>query len=64
MKRSQETEDVALYVEQRQPTVEEERLFRAFMQNRASTRSRKTLLQQPKTKTTTAQKRARSAVIA
>ncbi len=34
MKHKQEPEDVALYVEQRQPTEEEERLFRAFMQKR------------------------------
>ena len=39
MKNKQEPEDVALYVEQRQPTEEEEDLFRAFMQKRKETQS-------------------------
>ncbi|MCU0426898.1 MAG: hypothetical protein MUF71_14865 [Candidatus Kapabacteria bacterium] len=60
MKHSQETEDVALYVEQRQPTEEEERLFRAFMQNRTSSRSPKMPLQHVQTKTTSAQQRSHS----
>jgi hypothetical protein len=44
-----EKEDVALYVEQRQPTEEEERLFRAFMQKRTSSRAPKMPLPSPKT---------------
>lgn len=59
MKNKQESEDVALYVEQRQPTEEEEQLFRAFMQKRKGTQSdvKKTL------KSGIDKKRSRSVVV-
>jgi hypothetical protein len=59
MKHKQESEDVALYVEQRQPTEEEERLFRAFMQKRKGTPSGVKKV----SKSDVMKKRTRSAVV-
>jgi hypothetical protein len=59
MKRKHELEDVTLYVEQRQPTEEEERLFRAFMQKRKATQSKTKKTVQP----VSAKKQSRSTVL-
>jgi hypothetical protein len=59
MKHKQESEDVALYVEHRQPTEEEERLFRAFMQKRKGTPSGVKKV----SKSDVMKKRTRSAVV-
>lgn len=58
MKNKQTIEDVTLYVEQRQPTEEEEHLFRAFMQKRKAAQSETKKTAQP----VGAKKRSRTAV--
>lgn len=59
MKNKQTIEDVTLYVEQRQPTEEEERLFRAFMQKRKAAQNETKKTAQP----VGAKKRSRVAVV-